>query len=115
MSSNETLHGKVTSFLRTIRGSFPDAAIIYRFGACYGLYQILKQVFPSARPYMTKSKEHILTKIGGRFYEILGEYVDTDGKVLGEPMPLNEGQMEYWESNVAAQRVEHMTKKYNAD
>ena len=104
-------HQKILSFIASIRNAFPDAAIIFLYGGCYSLYTILKQIYPQAHPYMTKNEEHIVTRINGRFYDILGEHIRLDGSAP-ERKPLSNVQMEYWETVASSQRVSHMMKKY---
>jgi len=105
-------HQRVLSFLTTLRGAFPDAAIVFTHGACYSLYQILHEVFPSAKPLMTQDQRHIATAIGGKTYDITGEFVDLDGKPKDVLVPLTPRQAEFWSANVAGQRLEYMLDKY---
>lgn len=58
-------------FIQTIRESFKGSEIVYTQGSCYKFYKILKQVFPEAKAYY--NSDHVLTEIGGRFYDITGE------------------------------------------
>lgn len=103
-------HKKIYNFIRVIRESFPDASIIYQWGACYGFYLILKHNFPSAIAYFSdKDKDHILTKIGNRFYDITGEY-DYETK---EATKLKEKDHQIWISKAFGQRVEYILSKYN--
>lgn len=103
-------HKKIHSFIKVIRESFPDASIIYQWGACYGFYLILKHNFPSAIAYFSdKDKDHILTKIGNRFYDITGEY-DWETKDVSK---LTQKDHEIWISKAFGQRVEFMISKYS--
>lgn len=106
------LHPRVMKFIRTVRASFPDAAIIFTHGACYGFSQILIAAFPSGKSYATENVSHIVTKIDGRFYDIYGEYLKPDGTQPQKVTPLTSQQHEIWESNASGQRVEYMLKKY---
>lgn len=106
------MHQKVLKFIRAVRHSFPDAAIIYTHGGCYGFYQILKAAFPTAKAYMTENVSHIVTKIDGKFYDIYGEYIRPDGTAPQKVKPLTPKQHDVWESNASGQRVEYMLKKY---
>ena len=108
----KTSHKKVLSFIRAIRQSFPDAPIVYTHGACYGLSLILKEAFPSAHLYMTKDEKHTITQINGRYYDIHGEYIKLDGTIAEDLCRLSRDQMDYWETVVSGQRLEHMLKKY---
>lgn len=103
-------HKKIYAFIKVIRESFPDASIIYQWGACYGFYLILKHNFPSAIAYFSdKDKDHILTKIGDRFYDITGEY-DYETK---EVIKLTKTEHERWISKAFGQRVEYIFSKYS--
>lgn len=110
------MHRRVLSFIRVVRCSFPDAAIIYTHGACYGFYQILKEVFPSAVAMMSSDKGHIVTLIDGKLYDING-VLTTNSGLHRDPdevyKKLTKAEHEWWESVVAGQRVEHMIAKYN--
>ena len=108
-------HQKILAFIKAIRESFPDAPIIYVYGGCYGFYKILKQVFPSAIPYMTDDECHVVTKIGKHFYDIKGEYIGLDGELKDEVLKLTKQQLEYWKNIACDQRVEFMLKKYKDD
>lgn len=104
-------HKKVLDLIKAIRLSFHDSVIVYRYGGCYGLYQIIKEVFPESKAYFENDKkEHIVIEINGRFYEIKGESdCDTTKFVL-----LTEKDHEQWESNASGQRLEYMLVKYNS-
>lgn len=106
-------HEKVISLIKAIAQSFPDAPIIYQFGACYSFYKILKSVFPEAEAYETKDNNHIVTKIGGRFYDVKGEKFWNDGTKKTEHDFQRIRSHEYWESVVIDRRVEYMISLYN--
>ena len=61
----------VESFIAKVRDSFIGSQQVYTEGSCYHFYLILKEVFPDAEPWY--DNEHIVTKIGGKFYDITGE------------------------------------------
>lgn len=76
-------HGDILYFIRLIRCSSPYMMRkIFTEGGCYRFHLILKQVFPGATPWQTQDEGHVLTRIGGHFYDILGEW---DGE---PPKPL---------------------------
>lgn len=60
------------SLITAIRHSFPEATIVYKNGGCYGLYLILKDVYPEADAYYDPIEGHVYTKIGNHFYDISG-------------------------------------------
>lgn len=101
---------EVLALIRALRGSFPDAGIVYTYGACYGLYEILKAVFPEAKAYFSnEEEEHVVVKIGEDFYDIVGlmsERVD-------KPKIMKEKDIQYWEGVASTQRFERMLGKYN--
>lgn len=108
-----TTHEEIMYFIKQVRDSFPDAAIIYTHGACYGMYTILKAVFPEAICCITVDTEHIITRIGDREYDISGEYVNCAGDMRQACKRLTKHQHEYWSSVACGQRVEYMLAKYN--
>lgn len=61
----------VESFIAKVRDSFIGSQQVYTEGSCYHFYLILKEVFPSAEPWF--DNDHIVTKIGDKFYDITGE------------------------------------------
>jgi len=107
-------HEKVLAFIKAVRESFPDAAIIFTHGACYGLFEILNQAFPS-QPYITADSKHVVTRIDGRFYDISGEFLNSHGEVRECVSRMTKQQREYWKSVSSGQRVEYMLRKYNSD
>lgn len=83
---------EVEIFIQTIRDSFVGSQQVYTNGSCYHFYLILKNVFSVAEPYY--DGDHIVTKIGDKFYDITGEiskpssaslYIDTPGYWLKNP------------------------------
>lgn len=62
---------RVESFISKVRDSFIGSQQVYTEGSCYHFYLILKEVFPEAEPWF--DEDHILTKIGDKFYDITGE------------------------------------------
>lgn len=102
------MHKEILDFIKVIRESFHDSVIVYRFGACYQFYKILKHIFPEARAYFDdEDKDHILTKIGGRFYEVKGEYLNPKKTTL-----LSKKDHERWEAMSFGQDTEYMVSKY---
>lgn len=51
---------------------------IFTMGGCYRFYLFLKALYPISEPYINQKKNHVITRIGGRFYDINGE-VDYTG------------------------------------
>ena len=75
----------VENFIATIRDSFIGSQQVYTEGSCYHFYLILKQVFPDAEPYY--DLDHIVTKIGDKFYDITGEVKRSYGMNKYEELP----------------------------
>lgn len=62
---------EIIEFIRLIRDSFIGSDIVYTQGSCYKFFKILKSRFPESKAYY--DSEHVITKIGGKFYDITGE------------------------------------------
>lgn len=108
-------HREILALIKAVRESFPDAAIVYRYGACYGLYRILKEVFPVAVAFRDGDDSHIVTMIGDRFYDIKGEVLDYMIERWNGLKRLTKDEHDHWEGVVFGQRIEFMLKKYNDD
>jgi len=102
---------QVLALIKSVRESFPDATIIYKFGACYGLFGILKSVFTQAAPFENADRNHIVTDIDGILYDIKGE-VQVSRSNEEEWFRLTAKDKEYWECVATSQRVEFMLAKY---
>jgi len=70
-------HRRILKIIKTIRKSIAGAGAtyIYTHGSCYQFYLILKSIIPNAEAYY--NSDHIITKIGERFYDIRGEIINT--------------------------------------
>lgn len=64
----------IRQFLKTLQESDHYMQYIFTQGSCYQLYKILKLIYPTAEAYFNLSKQHVLIKYEGKFYDILGEY-----------------------------------------
>lgn len=69
----------VLRFVKSVRDSFDGAVIVYTHGSCYQFHLILKEVFPSAKPY--SNHNHVISKIGRKYYDITG-LVDPKGYIF---------------------------------
>lgn len=78
---------KPIDFLKSLKESDFFIEYIYTNGGCYQLYKILKTIFFDAEPYIILSKTHVVTKIGDKFYDINGEYINNDNADI---LPMNE-------------------------
>lgn len=63
----------IESFISAIRCSDKYIEMIYLNGACYQLHLLLKKFFPECQPYISKEKDHIISKYDGKYYDITGE------------------------------------------
>ncbi|CAE6950004.1 conserved protein of unknown function [Ectopseudomonas oleovorans] len=61
----------VLAFLAAVRDVHPDMARYGLNGGCFRVYLLLKQAFPDAEPWY--DSDHVITKIGDRFYDIRGQ------------------------------------------
>lgn len=103
-------HKKIIALIKVVRESFHDSYLVYSYGGCYGFFQIIKHIFPEARPYFVDTDEdHILSKIEKRFYDIKGEYFPTKTDTL---RALTHTEIEHWEGTANGQRLERMLAKY---
>lgn len=109
MATDNSTHEKVLALARVVRKSFHDSSV-YQYGGCYGFFRILKHTFPHAQPYFDdKNENHILAKIGDRFYDIKGEQLPNKDD---EPIPLTIRDIERWEAIAAGQTLERIAAKY---
>ncbi len=111
----KSAHKDIETFITLIRESFHDSVIVYRLGGCYGLYRILKHVFPEAEAYFQQGdkRDHIITKIENRFYEIKGESFQCKGcPDCKAPQKLTKEDHSYWRKVSYGQRLEEMLSKY---
>lgn len=75
----------VEEVIATIRDSFIGSQQVYTEGSCYHFYLVLKKIFPNAEAYY--DLDHIITKIGDRFYDITGEVKLSSGMSKYEEFP----------------------------
>lgn len=64
-------HTEIMTFIRTIRESHSEMVNIFTLGSCLNFYLILSQVYPDAVVYYDCN--HIITRIGDKYYDITGE------------------------------------------
>lgn len=69
-------------FIKAIRQTDKYIEMIYMNGACYQFHLLLKKYYPECKPYITKEKDHVLSKYNGRFYDITGEVSGKDATKL---------------------------------
>lgn len=65
------LHTSVLEFIYEVQASRKDAIYYYTRGNCYKFFLLLKERFPRAKGYY--NSDHVITKIGNRYYDITGQ------------------------------------------
>jgi len=80
--------------ISSIRSSFIGSEQVYTQGSCILFYQILKTVYPGAKPYWSNKARHMITKIGKEYYDITG-------KVECTPDYTHDGKEEYASISIA--------------
>lgn len=69
----------VRRFIMLIKGVAPCAmSHIFVSGGCYRFYLILKVAFPSAQAYWNKERNHVVSRIAGKYWDIYGNYDNDD-------------------------------------
>lgn len=100
---------EILNFIKVLRKSFIDAKIVYKFWACYGMYEILKTLYPNSVWYLI-DWDHVLTKIEWIYYDISWKYDIEEDETLEE---LDEELHYMADSWRDGQRLERMLKKYS--
>ena len=65
---------KPITFIDTLRNSDEYIKYIYTEGGCYQFYLLLKLLYPKAIPYISIDRQHVITRIDNKFYDIRGEF-----------------------------------------
>lgn len=63
---------------------------IYLNGGCYSFYKFLKEIYPSAKPYINQSKDHVVTMINGKLFDITGQVYGDYSPLLNEEISMCE-------------------------
>lgn len=66
------------NIIEALNKTDPFLEIVFTRGACYDFHLFLKRFFDDAIPLLSKSKCHIISDIGGKYYDITG-VVDNEG------------------------------------
>ncbi|MGQ7956488.1 hypothetical protein ACUTAF_01995 [Pseudomonas sp. SP16.1] len=77
---------EVLAFLAALRDVHPDMARWGLHGGCFRVFLLLQQRFPTAEAWY--DGDHVITKIGDRFYDIRGE-VEPISTVGAEYLPMD--------------------------
>jgi len=67
----------ILKFIISLRESDKYIKTIYTNGGCYQFYLVLSLLYPTAEPFITPDNEHVVTKIGTKYYDINGIYDKT--------------------------------------
>ena len=62
----------ILDFINTLRESDKYIQTIFLNGSCYQFHLLLKTFFDNCEPYISKQKDHIITKHNDNFYDITG-------------------------------------------
>ena len=64
---------------------------IFKNGSCYRFFKFLKSLYPTAEPYINQEKQHVITKINNKYYDVTG-IVSCEGfsKLIKEDIELVE-------------------------
>lgn len=65
--------GDMLRFINALHQTDRYIEMIYMNGACYQFHLLLKTFFPESKPYISKEKDHVITKYEGKYYDITGE------------------------------------------
>lgn len=106
-------HKDIIAFIKVVRDSLPDASVVYTHGGCYSFYKILRHLNDKAEAYMTECHSHVVTKIGSRYYDINGEYINGHLETPVGVIKISDRLHDKWEACSSGQRVEEMIAKYN--
>lgn len=71
-TSNLRYQSILVPLIEAIRNSHPDMQKLYMEGQCYNFHLIIKSLFPEAECYYNQIEGHILTRLGGEYYDIRG-------------------------------------------
>lgn len=69
----------IKDFIDELRNTDEYIVHIYTKGGCYRFHVLLSKMFNGCIPYINGTKDHIITRYGGRYYDINGEVSDPYG------------------------------------
>ena len=91
--------GGMLFFINSIRKTDKYIEMIYMSGACYQFHLLLKAFFPASKPYISREKDHVITKYMGKYYDITGQVTGNCYTLMTES-----------EKNIASKWSFHKTK-----
>lgn len=69
---------KPLKLINALRKSDEYITIIFTEGSCYQFHLFLKKIYPGGEPYISLLRNHIVTKIEGKFYDINGIVIERE-------------------------------------
>lgn len=76
-----TKEREILNIIEAIRDSHPLMVKIFTEGSCLEFHNILRKIFPEAKPVYLDIEGHVVTEIDGKYYDITGSVT------LNEPPP----------------------------
>ena len=77
---------EILRFITTLRESHPSMSYIFKNGACFELYKLLKYQYPETECHYDPEGIHVYAKIDGVFYDIDGAHLCLPSDYGGEPI-----------------------------
>lgn len=93
-------------FIALLQRLHPDLIRQGQRGTCFHVYRLLAEVFPGAEAYY--DQQHVITKIGERFYDITGEVTPTPEYARMKDNPESYNRAHLWEAGVVGSDVAEM-------
>lgn len=69
----------ILKFIDSLRNTDEYIHHIYSKGGCYRFHLLLSKMYKNTTPYISGTKDHIITRYRGKFYDIFGEVDNQDG------------------------------------
>lgn len=91
-STNEYQISKVQKIIKSLNESDVYIEHIFMRGGCYKLFLFLQTIYPEAQPYIHQDKDHVVTKLFGRLFDIRG-IIETKFESLYSPMDSDDVKM----------------------
>lgn len=86
----------IEKLITSLRETDEYIKTIFSEGGCYQFHLFLKSICPTARPMLNRTKDHVITELGGVYFDINGGAEATEV---------------YGEVNVGNGRYRHLTKE----
>lgn len=65
--------GGILQFINALRKTDRYIEMIFMNGGCYQFHLLLKTFYPESKTYISKEKDHVITKYMSKYYDITGE------------------------------------------